>query len=105
MFALTRARQERKKNGDQAFGRSRGGFSSKLHLTVDALGNAVRFILTGGQRHDWTQAAALIIGFLVKAVIGDKAFDNDELLQLIEEEMQAQAVIPSRANRTEQRAH
>ena len=35
-------------------GRSRGGFSTKLHVTVDGLGNPLRFILTGGQEHDFT---------------------------------------------------
>lgn len=30
-------------------GRSRDGFSTKIHLAANALGNAVRFILTGGK--------------------------------------------------------
>jgi transposase len=34
----------------QALGRSRGGFSTKIHVNVDALGNPLRFTLTGGQR-------------------------------------------------------
>jgi transposase len=39
-----------KKEGvDQALGRSRGGFGTKLHIAVDGLGNPVEFILTGGQ--------------------------------------------------------
>ena len=36
----------------QALGRSRGGFSTKVHVSVDSLGNPLRFILTGGQQHD-----------------------------------------------------
>jgi len=39
-----------KKNGgqaEQALGRSKGGFSTKIHVSVDALGNPLRFILTG----------------------------------------------------------
>jgi hypothetical protein len=32
--------------GAQAIGRSRGGFSTKLHLAVDALGNPLRVLLT-----------------------------------------------------------
>ena len=43
----------------QALGRSRGGFSTKVHVSVDALGNPLRFILTGGQQHDITQAPML----------------------------------------------
>ena len=33
---------------DQAIGRSRGGLSTKIHATVDALGNPTGFFLTGG---------------------------------------------------------
>ena len=47
----------------QALGRSRGGFSTKIHVSVDGLGNPLRFILTGGQQHDITQAEELIAGY------------------------------------------
>ena len=50
----------RKGGGDQALGRSRGGFGTKIHIAVDALGNPVDFILTGGQEADVTQAEPLI---------------------------------------------
>lgn len=53
-------RLEHKKNGAQSLGRSRGGPSTKIHLTTGALGNALRFILTGGERNDITQAASLV---------------------------------------------
>ena len=50
-----------KKGGQaaQALGRSRGGFSTKIHVSVDGLGNPLRFILTGGQQHDITQAGGV----------------------------------------------
>ena len=63
-----------KKNGEQALGRSRGGFSCKIHVTVDALGNPLRFILTGGQRHDSTQAQALLDGFDFEQLIADRGY-------------------------------
>ena len=47
-----------KKNGDQseqALGRSLGGFSTKIHVNVGGLEKPLRFLLTGGQRHDITQ--------------------------------------------------
>src|SRR5215212_8759076 len=47
----------------QALGRSRGGFSTKIHIAVDALGNPLRLILTAGQRHDSPQAQRLIENF------------------------------------------
>jgi hypothetical protein len=49
-------------NGGQALGRSRGGFGTKVHIAVDALGNPVRLILTGGQAADVTQGGASIAG-------------------------------------------
>jgi hypothetical protein len=51
------------KNGtadDQALGRRRGGFSTKVHLLADGLGNPLRVLLTPGQCHDSTQAAVLL---------------------------------------------
>ncbi len=44
-----------KKNGDQAaqgLGGSRGVFSTKLHVLVDALGNPLKFLLTSGAAGD-----------------------------------------------------
>ena len=38
----------------QALGRSAGGFTTKIHALVDALGNPLKFILTPGQRSDHT---------------------------------------------------
>ena len=93
------------KNGgqaEQALGRSRGGFSTKIHVNVDALGNPLRFLLTGGQRHDITQAEDLIAGYEFERVIADRAYDSDDLLRRIAEQ-EAEAVIPPRKNRKEQR--
>ena len=45
---------------DEALGRSRGGFSSKIHVITDALGNPLAFRVTPGQRHDITQAEPLL---------------------------------------------
>ena len=94
-----------KKNGgqaEQALGRSRGGFSTKIHVNVDALGNTLRFLLTGGQRHDITQAEDLIAGYEFERVIADRSYDSDDLLPRIAEQ-EAEAVIPPRKNRKEQR--
>ena len=53
-------RRREKKHGEQSLGKSRGGHSTKIHLATDAKGYAIRFILTGGQRNDITQAEALV---------------------------------------------
>lgn len=96
-----------RKRGDQAqqaLGRSRGGFSTKIHAVVDALGNPLRLILTGGNRHDVTQAQALLEGWETDRVMADKGYDSDAVLALIEA-MVAEAVIPPKANRIEQRVY
>ena len=88
-----------KKNGgqsSQALGRSRGGFSTKIHVSVDALGNPLRFTLTAGQSHDITQAQALIANY--EHVIADRAYDSDDFLETIADRG-AIAVIPPRSNR------
>ena len=79
--------------------------STKIHAAVDGLGNLARFRLTGGERHDITEAANLIEGMQnVGAVVADKAFDAASLLECIET-MNATAVIPPRANRKEVRSY
>jgi len=85
----------------QALGRSRGGFSTKIHVNVDALGNPLRFALTAGQRHDIVKAEDLIAGYRSERVIGDKSYDSDDFREAIRRS-EAEAVIPPRSNRKEQ---
>ena len=102
MCARTLALREQKKHGQQSLGRSRGGFSTKIHLAADALGNALRFILTGGERNDITQAEKLIENFCADYVIADKGYDADAFVLTLKERS-AEVVIPSRANRRTER--
>jgi transposase len=69
---------------------------------VDALGNPLDFVLTGGQRNDITQAATLLKGHRSDYVIADKGYDDGDFIQLIRE-MGAIPVIPARKNRTQPR--
>ena len=89
-----------KKGGQaaQALGRSRGGFSTKIHVSVDGLGNPLRFILTGGQQHDITQAEELIAGYAGEHVLADQGYDAQEFRQHILE-LGMMPVIPPRSNR------
>jgi transposase len=73
-------------------------------MAADALGNPVRWRLTGGQAHDLTQAPALIGGFRVGQVIADKAFDSNAFLALIAA-TGAEAVIPPSSTRVRQRSY
>lgn len=62
------------------------------------MGQAFRFILTGGECHDVTQAQALIDGIDPEAVLADKAYDADELIFNIADK-NAKVAIPPKANR------
>ena len=90
----------RQKRGseDSALGRSRGGFSTKIHIAVDALGNPVEFLLTGGEVADVTQAEPLIEKHKAEAYIADKAYDSDAVVKAAQRRG-AEAVIPSKTNR------
>ena len=83
-------------------GRSRGGFSTKIHLSVSGLGLPVEIRLTPGQKADVTQAEPLLEGYSPAAVIADKAYDSDALVKTVETKG-AEAVIPSKVNRKQPR--
>ena len=97
---MLRARPKKGGQTSQALGRSRGGFSTKVHVSVDGLGNPLRFTLTGGHSHDITQAEELIADYVCEHVIADKAYDSHEFLQSIIDRG-AVPVIPPRSNRKE----
>ncbi len=59
-------------------------------------------MLTGGQVHDSTQAEILLEEMKPQAVLADKAYDTNSLLQCIANK-NAKAVIPPKANRKDQR--
>jgi transposase len=89
------------KKGQQAsqgLGRSRGGFTSKIHAKVDALGNPLKFINTPGQTSDITQAATLINDVENCYVLGDRGYDSDDL-RLRLQKKGCIPVIPGRHNR------
>jgi len=89
---------------DEALGRSRGGFSTKVHAITDALGNPLEFVLTGGQASDIGQAEKLLALTPVgaKAFVGDKGYDADSLILAIQKRDMT-PVIPPRGHRTEAR--
>ena len=80
-------------------GRSRGGLTTKVHLVVDALGLALEFEVTEGQRHDIVAAPALIARTKPRSLLADKAYDSDAFRELLSE-LGCEAVIPGRAKRT-----
>ena len=52
--------------------------STKIHATVDALGNPTSFAFTPGQAHDLDGADPLLPKIRVEIMIADKAFDAKE---------------------------
>ena len=66
------------------------------------MGNPLRLILTGGERHDKTQALALLAGFAFQTLIADKGYDYDDLLESVATEGR-QICVPSSINRRVQR--
>lgn len=71
------SRRKRGQN-DQALGRSRGGFSTKIHLKVDFDGLPLAFHLTGGEASDSRNFEVLLdLGpdIAPRAAITDKGYD------------------------------
>jgi transposase len=59
------------------------------------LGNALRFVLTGGEVSDHRQASNLINGFVFDYLIADKGYDSEAFVESVRL-AGAKTVIPSR---------
>jgi transposase len=89
---------------DEALGRSRGGFSTKIHVAVDALGNPVTIHLSPGQDADISHAETVLGDLQPDHVLGDKGYDSNAFVETVESRG-ATAVIPPKANRKEKREY
>jgi transposase len=87
---------------DQALGRSRGGFGTKIHGSFDGLGHPAELTLTAANGSDIAQAEALLAGHEPGVVIADRGYDKQALVEEIEARG-AQAVIPTQKTRAVQR--
>ena len=90
-----------KKEGEQALGRSRGGYTSKIHVLVDGLGNPLRVCLTPGQRHDSTQAVSLIGDFKFENLLADRGYAGQEIVQYLVEQGMKVVIPPHQCAKTE----
>jgi transposase len=95
---------EKNSGSKEALGRSKGGFTTKIHALVDGLGNPLKFRLTPGQCHDVTQSYDIIENIYGSTVIADKGYDANSLVTQLEAQ-ECQTVIPSRKNRKNPRKH
>ena len=68
-------------------------------MLVDALGNPLKFLLTGGAAGDNPQALPLLAGIQTGEVLADRGYDADATIAHIEGEMRAIATIPPKKNR------
>jgi transposase len=80
--------------------RSRGGFSTKIHLRTNAQGLPIGATLTSGETHDVKAYEALIEEPAPepKALIADKGYDADAIREVLEVRG-ATPMIPSKRNR------
>ena len=83
---------------EQGIGRSRGGLTSKIHLMVDALGNALKFIIGPGNENDIKKAKPLIKNIRDAAILGDKGYDSDDFRNTIKHQ-NCKPIIPGKSNR------
>lgn len=76
----------------QALGRSRGGFSTKIHLRCDARGLPLAIILTPGQTHETRAFAGLVEDLApgTRCLIGDTGYDAD----FVREHLLLRGVLP-----------
>jgi transposase len=91
-----------------ALGRSRGGYSTKLHVLTDINGTLLAVTATPGQRNESTEFANLLANCELSlhrydrrpnAIAGDKGYSSNEIRQRIEE-LSITPVIPTRSNET-----
>ena len=93
-------RRAKKGDQDQGLGRSRGGFSTKIHLRSNALGLPVAVTLSGGQVSDMKGYGPVMDepGPAPRVLLADKGYDADFILADLEARGVA-AVIPAKRNR------
>ena len=65
------------------------------------MGNPVRLVLTAGHVHDVRAAGQLLQGVACGALLGDKGYDADGLIE--QRDARIAAVIPPRSNRKQKR--
>lgn len=77
--------------------------TTKIVALTDALGNLVRFVLLPGNRYDTIGVAPLIDGIDFDALLGDKAFDANWIIEELDQRG-VKVVISQRPKRLSPRA-
>ncbi|MEM6857725.1 MAG: IS5 family transposase [Pseudomonadota bacterium] len=86
----------------QGFGRSKGGFTSKIYLITNAYGLPVRAEVTGGEVSDFKGFDVMVDDDLpiARVFLADRGYDSDHIRKTIAERG-GTPVIPAKANRKE----
>ena len=94
------SRRKRGNQNQEALGRSRGGFSTKVHLRTNAKGDPLTFDVTPGEAHEVKGYDALMELHDVDPdrLLGDKGYDSDEICDDLTDRG-IEPVIPPRSNR------
>ena len=94
----------RKKNGPQAIGKSRGGWTTKIHLVAANARTAITFALSPGNAHDVPLGRALLeeLGPMPDGLplLMDKAYEDNLTRQLVLD-LGMIPVVPPKSNRIE----
>jgi transposase len=84
-------------------GRSRGGFSTKLHAVVDPKGRPIHVTVTPGQRHEMIAARELLAHARGRAFIGDTGYDSNEFLAAVRAKGMKPVIHPKPERKMKQR--
>jgi len=91
-----------KKNGPQAIGRSRGGWTTKIHMVAADARTAIAFTLSPGQAHDAPEGRQLLLQLSrpnePTAMIMDRAYEGDETRRLVMD-LGFAPIVPPKENR------
>jgi transposase len=92
------------KNGPQAIGQSRGGWTTKIHLVAANARTALTFALSPGQAHDAPEGRKLLQRFGRRSrptpLLMDRAYEGDETRQMAVESGYVPVVPPKHNRRT-----
>lgn len=74
-------RPAQKGDSEEALGRSRGGFSTKIHLRVNGAGLPMRTEITPGQDSDYTGYDLVMADNLPQpaVLVADRGYDSDKI--------------------------
>ena len=104
MCALISTLRERKKKGEQALGRSKGGLTTKIHALCASESDVVDICITAGQAGDAPAGERMVEAIDsrdgIRQAAMDKAYDSNA----IREKLKAKGiepVIPPKSNRLE----